>query len=289
MAINFPNSPNIGDTHFSADTTWEWDGTACNIVASGAQLGVIKTINADVGSKTATTNNDSITIAGGTSIATNIANDTLTINYTGTGGGDAVLQNLFESFSDGTDTASPNTPNDTFNFAAGTDISLSLDDQTNTLTINSTASGGGGGGGATNFTDLTDVSTASINVAEIYEPAVAMYRVGAVGTSAYTFGDHYSGNNPGLYVITGTTIAFDLSNIAGHPFQIQNSQGDAYNTGLVHVSSTGTVSTGINANGQQSGVLYWRVPYDISGTYRYQCIAHAAMFGSITIKRINLI
>ena len=139
------------------------------------------------------------------------------------------------------------------------------------------------------FSTLTDVTTASINVGKIYEPAIAMLRVDNVGATAYTFSSHYSGNNPDVYAISGTTIAFDLDLIPGHPFEIQQPNGDPYNTGLIHVAADGTVSTELSAQGKDSGTLYWRIPETIFGGYRYQCQSHAAMVGSLTIKRLSLI
>jgi plastocyanin len=107
------------------------------------------------------------------------------------------------------------------------------------------------------------------------------------GASAYVF-DQYSGNNPVIYAINGTTIAFKL-NATGHPFLIQNGAGNNYSTGLVHVSTTGVVSTGSDAQGKDSGTLYWKVPSVISGNYRYQCSVHAPMVGTITIKNFGSI
>lgn len=286
MAINFPNAPTLNETFSSGGSTWEWDGTTWNLLSSSVGQAVFKTVTGNSGSVTAVTPDDSLAISGGTGISTSVTGNTLTITNTAGGGGGGVTQNIFENFIVGTDTATPTTPTDNFTFVAGSNVTLSLDTGTNSLTINST---GGGGGGATAFTDLTDVTSAAINVGHIYEPAVAMYRVTAQGTSAYLFGDHFPGNNPTLYAITGTTIAFDLSGAGGHPFEIQDSTGTAYNTGLVHVSNTGTVSTGASANGQQNGYLYWRIPLGISGNYRYQCTAHAAMFGPITLKQFNLL
>ena len=52
------------------------------------------------------------------------------------------------------------------------------------------------------------------------------------------------------------------------------------------VSTTGTVTTGTGANGQTTGTLYFKIPQSISGGYRYQCTAHAAMVGSLFIKDI---
>jgi hypothetical protein len=143
--------------------------------------------------------------------------------------------------------------------------------------------------GVTTFSALSDVTTASIDIGKIYEPAITMLRVDNVGATAYTFSSHYSGNNPTIYAISGTTIAFDLDLIPGHPFEIQQPNGSPYNTGLVHVTSNGTVSTDSAAQGKSSGTLYWRIPETIFGGYRYQCQSHAAMVGSLTIKRLSLI
>jgi len=35
MAINFPDSPSVNDTHTVGDKTWTWDGTAWNVVVGG--------------------------------------------------------------------------------------------------------------------------------------------------------------------------------------------------------------------------------------------------------------
>ena len=171
---------------------------------------------------------------------------------------------------------------DTLTFAASTGISLITSG--NTVTISSTVSAG-----ASNFDDLGDVTTASLTIDKIYEPAIVMLRVDNVSASSYTFDSHYSGNNPTIYALSGTTIAFDLDAIPGHPFEIQDPTSSPYNTGLVHVSTTGTVSTGSNAQGKSSGTLYWRIPENISGTYRYQCQFHSSMVGGIVLKRLSVI
>ena len=141
--------------------------------------------------------------------------------------------------------------------------------------------------GVTTFSALSDATTASIDIGKIYEPAIAMLRVDNVGTSAYTINSHYSGNNPTIYVISGTTIAFDLDAIAGHPFELQDNTLTALTSNLVHVTSNGTVSTNSAAQGKSSGTLYWRIPESVSGTYVYQCTSHSSMFGSITIKDLS--
>lgn len=53
----------------------------------GGSSNTFLTISADTGSTTANSTTDTLTIAGGTDIDTAIVGDTLTISYTGTGGG----------------------------------------------------------------------------------------------------------------------------------------------------------------------------------------------------------
>jgi len=114
--------------------------------------------------------------------------------------------------------------------------------------------------------------------------AVTRLDVTSSGTSAYLFNNQYSGNNPTLSAIAGTTIAFNL-NVPGHPFLIRY-QGANYNTGLIHVSTTGVVTTGADAQGKTSGTLYWQLPSNISGDYGYLCSVHGSMIGTIKVSTI---
>lgn len=217
------------------------------------------------------------------------AGQTLVVNGSGNGlvfaAAGEVNQNAFSNIAvTGQTTVAADTTTDTLTIAAGAGISITTNSTTDTITITNTASSG-----ATAFTGLSDVTTASLTIDKIYEPAIAMLRVDNSGTSAYTFPSHYSGNNPTIYALGGTTLAFDLTGIPGHPFEIQDALGDPYSTGLVHVATDGTVSTGANAQGKDSGTLYWRVPESISGGYRYQCQSHAPMVGAITVKRLSVI
>ena len=99
--------------------------------------------------------------------------------------------------------------------------------------------------------------------------------------------DQYAGtNNPTIYVGAGETIAFDL-NVTGHPFAIRDSSGGSNTSvGLAHISTGGVVSTGPGAQGKQTGVLFWKVPYSLVGsTYVYQCTIHGSMVGDIVITQ----
>ena len=137
------------------------------------------------------------------------------------------------------------------------------------------------------FSSLTDISSSSLTVDKIYLQAITRLNVTANGGSSYSF-DQYSTNNPNLYAISWTTIAFNL-NVIGHPFLIRNSSGVNYNDGLVHVSTTGTVLNGVFAQGQVTGTLYWKIPQDIKGNYQYICSIHSNIIGVITVKDISVI
>jgi len=233
----------------------------------------IKTING-----TSLLGSGDITIAGG---GAGIALTDLSVGSEGSASGDGAI-----GYNDSTGVFTYTPP---VIPAALTDLSISDGSNGQVLTTN----GSGAftfatpASGVTTFSALTDASTASIDIGKIYEPAIAMLRVDNVGVNAYTFPSHYSGNNPTIYVISGTTIAFDLDNISGHPFEIQDNTLSALTSNLVHVTSTGTVSTNSAAQGKSSGTLYWRIPESVSGTYVYQCTSHSSMFGSIVIKDLS--
>src|SRR6056300_1246048 len=108
------------------------------------------------------------------------------------------------------------------------------------------------------------------------------------GTSAYLFNSHYSGKNPTLYVRAGATYAFNLD-VSGHPFHLQTvsgaySAGNPYTTGLTHVATDGTITTGASALLKVSGTLYVEVPSGSSTTIYYACQYHSGMAGSIILQ-----
>jgi plastocyanin len=173
---------------------------------------------------------------------------------------------------------------DTLTMVAGSGISITTDASTDAVTIASTVLAG-----ATEFTGLNDASTASLTVDKIYLPAITMLNVTANGVTAYRFDQYGTDDDPTIYAINGTTIAFNLAGAGGHPFLIQDGAAANYNTGLIHVSTAGVVSTGASAQAKSSGTLYWKIPNSISGAYRYQCQSHPGMVGNISIKNFGSI
>lgn len=249
MALNFPANPQIDDTYTSNGVTWKFNGIAWNIASSGLSGGIALT--------------------------------DLSIGAEGSANGDGAI--AYDNSTGVFTYTPPVIP------AALTDLSISDGSAGQVLTTD------GSGGftfttpttGVTTFNALTDATTASITIDKIYEPAIVMFRVDNIGTSAYTFNSHYSGNNPTIYAISGTTVAFNLDAISGHPFELQDNTLSALTSNLVHVSSNGTVSTNSAAQGKDSGTLYWRIPEASSGVFVYQCQNHASMFGSITVKDLS--
>jgi len=116
--------------------------------------------------------------------------------------------------------------------------------------------------------------------------AVADYDV-TTSSNNYLFGDWYAGNNPTIYVRSGTTICFNIDS-SGHPFRIQtegnNQNGALHSTGLTHAANDGLVSTGVSAQSKTEGQLYWEIPIDAVGDYYYQCGNHQAMYGKIVVQ-----
>jgi plastocyanin len=211
-------------------------------------------------------------------ITTDAGTDTITIAAAGGGTASDSFATIAVA---GQSSVIADSATDTLTIAAGTGISITTDSGTDTVTIASTVSAG-----ATAFTGLSD--RADLTIDQFYLQAITRLNVTNNGATAYRFDQYGTTDDPTVYAINGTTIAFNL-NVMGHPFLIQDGAGANYNTGLVHVTTGGTVTTGSSAQGQTSGTLYWKIPDSISGSYRYQCSIHGSMIGTIQIKNFSSI
>jgi hypothetical protein len=104
-----------------------------------------------------------------------------------------------------------------------------------------------------------------------YLQAANRLNVSYTAADAYLF-DQYVGNNPIIRVSPGRTIAFDLNYVGSNSFMIRQSiDGTNVSTNLIHVSPTGVLSLNDEAQGKNTGILFWKVPTDIVNTdYAYQ-------------------
>jgi plastocyanin len=260
-------------TYLRGDNTWatvSGGGTASDSFATIAVAG-----QSSVVADSAT---DTLTLVAGTGITltTDAGTDSITITSSGSS------QNTFSIVAvAGQSNVEADSTTDTLTLAAGTGISITTNAGTDTVTIASTVSAG-----ATAFTGLSD--RADLTIDQFYLQAITRLNVTNNGATAYRFDQYGTTDDPTVYAINGTTIAFNL-NVMGHPFLIQDGAGANYNTGLVHVTTGGTVTTGSSAQGQTSGTLYWKIPDSISGSYRYQCSIHGSMIGTIQIKNFSSI
>ena len=133
------------------------------------------------------------------------------------------------------------------------------------------AEGTASGDGSLGYNNSTGVFTYTPPII----PSVALpddqeFGVTNSGASAYTFSGAATGNNPTITLQRGKTYRFDV-NASGHPFMIRVSNGGSnYTNGVVNA-------------GTQSGAVYFTVPDDAPNSLVYQCSAHAAMVGTITI------
>ena len=263
-------------TYLRGDNTW------ATVSGGGAASDSFATIAvAGQSSVIADSSTDTLTLVAGSNITITTDTGTDTITIAAAGGGTAS-----DSFATiavaGQSSVVADSATDTLTLAAGTGISITTDAGTDTVTITSTVAAG-----ATAFTGLSDA--AGLTVDQFYLPAITRLNVTANGITAYRFDQYGTTDDPTIYAINATTIAFNLAGATSHPFEIQDGTGAPYNTGLVHVTTAGVVTTGASAQGKSSGTLYWKIPDSISGGYRYQCQSHAGMVGNISIKNFGSI
>ena len=140
------------------------------------------------------------------------------------------------------------------------------------------------------------VATAFSNSVPNYGAAVT-YNVQANGQTGFVItnmGFDKIGNNPTLTVRNESTVAFalnlansDLSS-AALPLSIKSGLANAnFSNTLIHVGTNGTVSTGASAQNKSSGVLYWQIPHDISGSgnnYQLYSSANTNFEANVVIK-----
>jgi len=122
---------------------------------------------------------------------------------------------------------------------------------------------------------VVGVMTATSFVGNLSDAVTSRWTVGNNGASDYSFtgpGGLSSTNDPKLYLARGQTYEFVITNGNTHPFQIQQSNGTPYNTGVTN--------NGVNTNGV---VVKFEVPFSAPNTLQYRCTAHGSMGNTIIV------
>ena len=217
---------------------------------------------------------ESIKIIGGTNVTTaSDAEGNITINASG--------NNLFSTIAvSGQNNIVADSTSDTLTLVAGTNISITTDSGTDSVTINSS--------GASQLNDLSDINTSGLASGDMlyydgtdFVPTsgpVLEWLIGANGASDYTFqGPGITGtqNDPTLYLYKGFTYIFNNTTGNSHPFYIKTTPG----------TGTGNqYTTGVTNNGSISGnKTIFTVPMNAPATLYYQCSLHTNMVGTINI------
>jgi len=201
-----------------------------------------------------------------------------------TGGGGST-QNLFGTIAiAGQNNVVADNASDTLTLVAGTNMTITTDPNTDTITF---ASSGGGGGAETDtlqsVTTRGNITTTEITAAGYRTNATQgdgsdigfaiKYYITANGSSAYRFagpGILNTVDDPTLYFHRGFTYILENSTGSTHPFALRATAGGAgYSPGGQFLS------------GSQTGTQILTVPFDAPSSIVYQCTAHSSMVGTI--------
>tara|TARA_A100001234_G_scaffold24937_1_gene19486 strand:- start:2680 stop:4584 length:1905 start_codon:yes stop_codon:yes gene_type:complete len=279
----------------------------------GTTQNLFETVNADTGTTTASAANDTLIIAGGSSISTSISGDTVTIAYTGAAG--APDQNIFETFNADSGTRTAAATDDSFTFTGGTGITTSISGAAITITndapnipqfIIQSVSGDTGsftssdveGGisivGGTNVSTVMSGSTLTINNTAAALPTATdgqslIYNgSGYEGVATPTISFQITANGSTAYRFAGGGVDPNTDDptiyvYRGFTYRFDNTVGGPHPFALRITSGGSAVTEGVS--GSQNGVQYWTVPMDLAPgtTYVYQCTQHPLMVGNLTV------
>jgi len=299
------------------DNRWEPgnDATADG-GGGGTTQNLFETVNADSGSTTASAATDTLTIAGGTLISTEITGDTVTINMTGSLGDPD--QNLFSVVGSDSGSKTANSTTTTINFIGGTGISTAISGDNLTITNDSpnadqnifaTVSGDSGGSTTADATNATltvaggtGVSTAITSNTVTVNAEVAFASAGTPNANTTLIADengmYYKAPSPTVgftvsafgstaYTFEGGGVNSSTNNptlyvYRGFTYRFNNTATSAHPFALRTSNGGGAVS---GVAGSQSGVQYWTVPMALAAgtTYVYQCTIHSGMVGNIVV------
>ena len=250
-----------GGTNISTSITGDTVTVTMTGALGDANQNAYGVIGSDSGNKTAASTTATINIIGGTGVSTAINGDNLTI----TNDSPNVAQNLFATFTGDSGTTTADATTDTLTVAGGTGVTTAVSGDT--LTINAdvytAASPDGNNNIIYNGSSWDAVVSPTVGF-DVTGPSNSAYRFSGGGVNTST-------DNPTIYVYRGFTYRFNNTTAAGHPFALRQTSGGT------------AVTDGVS--GDQQGVQYWTVPQSLAAgtTYVYQCTAHPAMVGNLTV------
>ena len=279
----------------------------------GTTQNLFEGFTADTGSTTASAPTDVLTVAGGTNITTAIAGDTLTINMSGALG-DA-NQNAYGVIGSDSGNKTAGSATATINLVGGTGISTAISGDDLTITNDSpnvsqevyrTITGDSGTttaslptsslsvAGGQGVTTAVTSNTVTVN-ADLYLSGSPNENNNIIfnGTSwdptvSPTIGFNFTGPNNSVYRVSGGGIDPSEDNptiyvYRGFTYRLNNTTGSAHPVAIRQSANGTAVTEGVT--GSQQGVQFWTIPMDLAPgtTYVYQCTAHAAMYGNLTV------
>ena len=271
----------VGDIRFSGNKIREvGDPTLANDAATKRYVDENTLTSIGIGADDSTIRNlgpgETFKIIGGTNVTTSSdAEGNITVNANVTGAN--AFGNIVVA---GQTTVAADTSSDSLTLVGGTNVTITTNASTDTVTINAAS-------GASNLNGLSDVNLSSpetgqmlvyngINWVNANGPSYR-YEFSAVDASDYQVGGPgLSGtpNDPTLYFRKGNTYYLDNTATGGaHPLLIKTTPG----TGTGNQYTTGV-------SGNANGVIIFEVPMNAPATLYYQCQFHAGMVGTINIS-----
>ena len=139
------------------------------------------------------------------------------------------------------------------------------------------------------FEFLTDVSTSGLTINEIARSAIARYNFTNL-SGDYYINSHFSGKNPNIYVLSATTVGFNLD--LTEPILIQNNSSGSFanvSSSLFWYDHTGSSTTGSQAQGKTTGTVYLDIKQGDTNSYRYVSTTNNLVYGEIIIKDFSLL
>ena len=126
-----------------------------------------------------------------------------------------------------------------------------------------------------NITSINSTSIILDTASGTNDIVTSRWTLGAQGSANYTFtgpGGLSNTADPKIYLARGQTYEFLITGGSSHPFQIQESNGTAYNTGVTN-----------NGVQQDNVVVKFEVPFSAPNTLQYRCTQHPLNMGNTII------